>query len=182
MGIFFWLRLFLIFAYLYLFTYVISSVVNRSRWQRYDFSLLWTVVVENSTGSVHHVQKSLNLSHACSERTRLLGLRYIRVSRIFIVIRLTDFYDFICREQKSLTTLRLLSAVNSCRRKLNWFCPSCTEKFKFVSCLFRKNTITWFKIYSCIKNFHRYKIDWFLWFHLSWTEIVDNITSFVCCE
>ena len=44
------------------------------------------------------------LSHACSERTRLLGFRYIRVSRIFIVIRLTYFYDFICREQKSLTT------------------------------------------------------------------------------
>ena len=44
------------------------------------------------------------LSHACSERTRLLVLRYIRVSRIFIVIRLTDYYDFIFREQKSLTT------------------------------------------------------------------------------
>ena len=54
-------------------------------------------------------KKTLNLSHACSERTRLLGLRYIRVSRISIVIRLTDFYDFICREQKSLTRCEQLS-------------------------------------------------------------------------
>ena len=72
--------------------------------------------------------------------------------------------------------------MNSCRWKLNWFCPSCTKIFKFVSCLFRKNTITWFKIYSCIKNFHIYEIDWFLWFHLSWTEVVDNVTTSVCCE
>ena len=56
------------------------------------------------------------------------------------------------------------------------------KNFKFVSCLCRKNTITWFKIYSCIKNFHRYKIDWFLWFHLSWTEVVDNVTTSVCWE
>ena len=45
--------------------------------------------VEISTGSVHHVEKTLNLSLACSERTRLPVLRYIRISRIFIVIRLT---------------------------------------------------------------------------------------------
>ena len=31
------------------------------------------------------------------------------------------------------------------------------KNFKFVSCLFRKNTITWFKMYSCISNFHGYK-------------------------
>ena len=53
---------------------MISSVVNRSRWQRYDFSLLWTVVVENSTGSVHHVQKPLNLSHTSSKSHDLLFL------------------------------------------------------------------------------------------------------------
>ena len=29
----------------------------------YDFCLLSTVIVENSTGSVHHVQKTLTLSH-----------------------------------------------------------------------------------------------------------------------
>ena len=35
----------------------------------------------------------------------------IFVSGTLIVIRLADLYDFICREQKSLTTLRLLSVV-----------------------------------------------------------------------
>ena len=66
------------------------SAVNSCRWK-----LNWFCPSCTNT---------LNLSRACSERTRLLGLRYIRVSRIYIVIRLTDFYDFICREQKSLTT------------------------------------------------------------------------------
>ena len=32
----------------------------------YDFCLLSTVIVENSTGSVHHVQKTLTLSHISS--------------------------------------------------------------------------------------------------------------------
>ena len=35
---------------------------------------------------------------------RLVVLRKIFVSGTLIVIRLTDLYDFICREQKSLTT------------------------------------------------------------------------------
>ena len=39
----------------------------------------------------------------------------IFVSGTLIVLRLADLYDFICREQKSLTTLRLLSVVHSCR-------------------------------------------------------------------
>ena len=38
------------------------------------------------------------------KKARLLGLRYIRASGILIEIRLTDSYDFIFREQKSLTT------------------------------------------------------------------------------
>ena len=32
----------------------------------YDFCLLSTVIVENSTGSVYHVQKTLTLSHISS--------------------------------------------------------------------------------------------------------------------
>ena len=32
----------------------------------YDFCLLSTVIAENSTGSVHHVQKTLTLSHISS--------------------------------------------------------------------------------------------------------------------
>ena len=55
-------------------TNVISSVVNRNRWQRNDICLLWTVVVENSTGSVHHEHKSLNMSPARSESHDLLFL------------------------------------------------------------------------------------------------------------
>ena len=46
---------------------MISSVMNRSRWQRNDFFLLWTVVVENSNGSVQHLQKPLNLAFTNSE-------------------------------------------------------------------------------------------------------------------
>ena len=53
---------------------MISSFVNRSRLQRNDFCLLWTDVVENSTGSFHHVQKPLNLSHTSSESHDLLFL------------------------------------------------------------------------------------------------------------
>ena len=53
---------------------MISSVVNRSQWQRNDFCLLWTVVVENSTGSVHHEHKSLNMSHSSPESHDLLFL------------------------------------------------------------------------------------------------------------
>ena len=32
----------------------------------YDYCLLSTVIVENSTGGVHHVQKTLTLSHISS--------------------------------------------------------------------------------------------------------------------
>ena len=53
---------------------MISSVVNRSRWQRNDFCLLWTVVVD---------------------RFMYQDLKLLYDWRI---------YDFICREQTSLTT------------------------------------------------------------------------------
>ena len=45
-----------------------------------------------------------------------------------------------------------------------------------------KATISCYKIDLCIRNLNCYTIDRFIWFHLSWTELVDNVTTFVCCE
>ena len=39
-----------------------------------------------------------------------------------------------------------------------------------------------FYIDLCIRNFNCSKIDWLMWFHLKWTEVVDNVTTSVYCE
>ena len=159
------------------------------------FHLSWTEVVDNVTTSVCCEQLSLKTQPVLSIMytnlwTSLILVQKATIScfKIDLCIRNFNWYYIdwliwfhlswtevvdnvttsVCCEQLSLKTQLVLSIMY--------------KNFKFVLCLFRKNTITWFKIYSCIKNFHRYKIDWFLRFHLSWTEVVDNVTTSVCCE
>ena len=161
---------------------MISSVVNRTRWQRNDFCLLWTVVVESSTGSVHHVQKNLWTCLILVPKATISCFKKDFCIRNFNCYTIDGFIWFhpswtkvvdnvktsVCCEQLSLKTQPVLSIMNTNL----WTCLIIVQKA----------TICCFWIDLCIRNFNCYKIDLLMLFYLSWTEVVDNVTTSVCCE